>query len=115
VPTDQLLTDQWEACALGRAVSHEEHLRIARVLLRRHGREEATRRLVVGTRANCEAMGAPDRFDETLTRRWSARIADAVEAGDEETFDGFIRRHPEVARSDLLGPPEWKVRELRGR
>lgn len=114
VPDDDLLTDQWEACALRRAVTHEEHLRIARVLLRRHGREEATHRLVVGTRANCETMDAPERFDEALTRSWSAQIADAMEAGDEETFDGFIRLHPELARSDLLGPPAWKAKKLLG-
>ena len=81
--------------------------------MRRHGREEATRRLVDATRANCEAMGAADRFDEALTRLWSAQIADAMEAGDEETFEGFIRLHPELARSDLLGLPEWKTNELR--
>jgi len=113
VLADELLTDHWEECALGRSITHEEHLRIARVLMRRHGREEATRRLVDATRANCEAMGAADRFDEALTRLWSAQIADAMEAGDEETFEGFIRLHPELARSDLLGLPEWKTNELR--
>lgn len=81
---DQRLADQWELCALGRSVAHEEHLRIARVLVRRHGRDEAGRRLVEATRANCQAMDAADRFDEPLAVRWSDLIASVVEAGATE-------------------------------
>src|SRR5665809_10095 len=83
--------------------SHEEHLRIARILVRRHGRNEGTNRLVEGTRCNCEVLDASERFDEVLTERWSARIADSVEAGDGDSFADFIRLHPELQRSDLLG------------
>ena len=108
------MTDEWEAGALGRSISHEEHLRITRILIRRHGREEASRRLIEGTRRICEAMAVPERFDAVLTHRWSERIADAVHRSDEDTFESFIRLHPELLRSDLLGLPAWKARELRG-
>ena len=37
---DERLADAWLGCALGRGISHEEHVRIAFVLLRRHGREQ---------------------------------------------------------------------------
>jgi len=96
---------------LGRSVSHEERVRIARVLIRRHGREEGTRRLAHGVSVNCEAMGVPERFDEDLTVRWTARIADALDAGDGEDFDGFLSLHPELLRGDPLGLPEWLERE----
>lgn len=111
MPADERLADRWEACTLGRSITHDEHVRIARVLVRRHGRGEAARRLVAGTRANCEAMQAADRFDEELTQRWSDRVADAIEEGDGATFGEFLRLHPELARSDLLGPPAWQARE----
>jgi hypothetical protein len=111
---DDGLTNRWASCALGRPITHEEHLRIARLLVHRHGRHHATRRLVDATRANCEAMNAVERFDERLTRRWSERIADAVASGDGATFEDFIAVHPELTRSDLLGPPAWKTPE-RGR
>jgi hypothetical protein len=107
--SDEALVEAWEACSLGRAITHEEHVRIARVLVRQHGAAEAERRLVDGTRRNCEAMDAADRFDEDLTRRWTRRIADAVQDSDAETFDGFIALHPELLMSDLLGPPRWKL------
>ena len=107
---DEELTDQWERCALGRAITHEEHLRIARILVKRHGRHEAPRRLVDGTRANCAAIDATDRFDEHLTRRWGDQIANAIEDGDGEGFEDFIALHPVLARSDLLGPPAWRTR-----
>ena len=106
--TDEELADAWEACVLGRAVSHEEHVRIARTLIRQHGAAAAEQRLVEGTRRNCEAMESPERFDEDLTRRWSRAIVRAAETADAKTFEGFVALHPELLRSDLLGPPAWK-------
>lgn len=111
---DDRLADEWEAGVLGRSVSHEEHVRIARTLVRRHGREDATRRLVEGTRRNCEVMGSPERFDGALTARWSARIADSVETDPGDSFEDFMQLHPDLQRSDLLGPPSWKAQERRG-
>ena len=40
---DERLADAWSACELGRSVTHEEHVRIALVLLRRHGRDDGSR------------------------------------------------------------------------
>jgi hypothetical protein len=106
---DDQVTDQWASCALDRAITHEEHVRIAVVLLRGHARDDAIATLVDDTRRNCEAMGVPERFDEHLTRRWGERIADAVDASDPETFEELIEHHPDLRRSDLLGLPEWKA------
>jgi hypothetical protein len=106
--SDEELAEQWELAALGRSVGHEEHVRIARALVRRYGRADATRRLVAGTLRNCAALGVPERFDEDLTRRWSERIADSVEAGDGPAFEDFVSLHPELLRSDLLGAPAWR-------
>jgi hypothetical protein len=109
---DETLAAEWEACMLGRSISHEEHVRIARVLVRAHGAAEAERRLVEGTRRNCVAMDAADRFDEDLTRRWSRRIADAVAEADGDLFAEFIALHPDLIRGDLLGLPRWKREKL---
>jgi hypothetical protein len=105
--SDDELTDRWEAGPLGRPVDHEERVRIARVLIRRHGPAEAAQRLAHRIRENCNAAGVPERFDRDLTLRWIARIADALGAGDDETFEGFIRLHPELLEADLLGQPDW--------
>lgn len=108
---DDALTDAWEA-TLARPVSHQEHVRVARILVLRHGRDEARSRLVDGTLRNCIGMDAADRFDEALTARWSDRIADCVEANAGDSFSAFAAAHPELLRSDLLGLPAWKGDEL---
>lgn len=104
--TDEL-TDAWEACALGRGITHEEHLRIAWTLLRRHGRQEGGRRIAEGTRRNCAALGVPERFDERLSERWIRALVHALDEGD-DTFEGLMGAHPELAQSDLLGQPSWR-------
>jgi len=111
VTPDETLADEWEQCALGRSITHEEHVRIAFVLLRRHGRDEGIRRVDEGTRRNSAALGAEERYDAELTRRWSDALADAVEETGAEDADELIRAHPELLRSDLFGPPAWKASE----
>jgi hypothetical protein len=106
--TDDDLTDSWES-TLNRPVTHEEHLRIAYTLHRRRGRDEAQRRLLEGTLANCRAMDATDRFDPDLTLSWSDRIATCIDLDDGDgSYAEFIARHPELRASDLLGAPAWK-------
>jgi hypothetical protein len=78
-PGDEQLAESWLACSLGRALSHEEHLRISFVVLRRHGRLEGRRRIAEATRANCIALDAGNRFDSELTDRWTTGLAAALE------------------------------------
>ena len=106
---DEQLTDAWLECALGRGISHEEHLRIAFVLLLRHAPEEALQLLDAGTRRNCAALGVPERYDAALTRRWSEALADAVAATRAADADELFRQRPQLLRSDLLGAPGWKA------
>jgi hypothetical protein len=108
---DSKLADAWLRCALGRGISHEEHVRVAFVLLRRHGRSEGARLILEGTQRNCAALDAPERYDEALTRRWASALADAVEASDAADADTFLRSRPELGRSDLFGLPSWKLEE----
>ena len=105
---DERLADAWSACELGRAITHEEHVRIAVVLLRRHGREEGIRLIDEGTLRNSEALGAADKYDGELTRRWSEALADAVETTGAHDADELIGAHPEFLSSGLFGPPAWK-------
>jgi riboflavin synthase len=103
------LVRAWEAGQLDRSVSHVEHLKIAWELVRRHGREEAERRLVDGTRRNCEGAGVPERFDEGLTRRWAAAVAEAAQRSPSPGFAGFLEAHAELRRGELLGRPSWQL------
>lgn len=108
--TDEELTREWEAARLGRSVTHVEHVRIALVLISRHGRDEGSRRITDGTLRNCIAMQAADRFDRDLTDRWNEALADALETSDAATADEFIREHQAFLNSRLFGLPAWRDR-----
>lgn len=107
--TDEELTDAWEAGAAlhdGVGVNHVEHLRIAWVLHRRHGRQEARRRLLTGTERACAIHGCPEKFDPALTERWARVIADTTERdGFGATAADFFAAHPELLSGRLLGRP----------
>src|SRR5687767_4871033 len=59
---------------------HRDHLRLAWLLLGRHRREEAERRLLEGLRALAEQAGKAERFNAGLTLAWVDLIATAREA-----------------------------------
>lgn len=101
---DEQLAARWER-GLGRPVSHGEHVRIARVLVLRHGREEAERRLLAGTRLNCALEGVPERFDAALTSRWARAIADALDEHGPLDVDALLEREPRLADGRAFGEP----------
>jgi hypothetical protein len=106
--TDEELTDAWEAATVfPRGISHEQHLRIAWVLHRRHGREEARARLMSGTKRACVIHGCPEKYDAALTERWAQAIAEAIERdGAEATARRFLDAHPQLQDGKLLGVPD---------
>jgi hypothetical protein len=100
--SDDELTDAWEAGqVLPGGISHVEHVRIAWVLLQRHGSEEARARLLAGTERACRAHGVPEKFDAELTGRWADVIAGAAERdGLGASAGAFLAAHPELSRGD---------------
>jgi hypothetical protein len=94
--TDEELTDAWLAGEhFAHGISRDQHLRIAWVLMRRHGVADVEEQLVVGTRRACEVHGVPERFDAALTRRWARAIGDLVERdGLGDSAAAFIAAHP---------------------
>jgi len=102
--TDDELTDAWETGAVfPDGVGHSEQLRIAWILHRRHGSDEARRRLLRGTKRACELHGCPEKFDAALTERWAGAIAKAAERdGLGHTSADFLEAHPELRRGDLF-------------
>jgi hypothetical protein len=107
IGTDDELTDRWEAgIEFPGGTSHRDHVRIAWVLDRRHGPDEARRRLLSGTKRACEVHLSPENFDAALTERWARAIAGAAERdGLGRTADHFITTHPELLQGDQFGAP----------
>jgi hypothetical protein len=113
--TDDELTDTWEAgTAFRGGISHLQHIRIAWILHRRHGHEEARARLLSGTKRACEVHGSPDKFDADLTERWARAIAETIDRdGPGATADEYLAAHPDLRRGDLLGQPRRAPRDER--
>ena len=78
-------------------VGHREHVRLAWLYLRRHGRAGAEQRLLTGLRALAAAAGKPDKFNAALTLDWVARIDAAAGAlAPDHSFDDLLVHHPEL-------------------
>jgi len=100
--TDEELTDAWESgVVFAGGITHEQHVRIARVLHLRHG-AKASIRLLVGTQRACATHGCPEKFDVELTRRWSQAVGSAVAVDAGTDGDEFLAIHPLLRRSDLF-------------
>jgi L-amino acid N-acyltransferase len=70
-----------EACTIAKECwSHADHLRVALVYVRRHGRVDALERMRASLQRFIAAVGARDvGYHETITRAWLALVADFVD------------------------------------
>jgi hypothetical protein len=79
------------------AFGHREHVRLAWLYLRRHGRAGAEQRLLAGLRAFAAAAGKPGKFNALLTLAWVARIdAAAAALPADHSFDDLLVHCPEI-------------------
>lgn len=73
--------------------NHLSNLRVAWLMLTRHGAEAGLQETHRAIRRRAERMGSP--WDPELTRRWFERVAETNPcAGD--VFDQFVADHPEL-------------------
>jgi len=105
---DAAFLGRFEACTIPLAEwTHRSHLRVAWTYLRRHGLDEAARRMGAGIRRYNAAQGLPDTLDsgyhETLTVAW-LRIIDATMRwhGPETDATAFLEKHTQLHSKALL-------------
>ncbi len=79
---------------------HRGHLRVAWLQLRRHGTDEACRRVCTGIRALATRFGAPEKFNHTLSEALVRIMATRLK--EHEDFDAFLQANPDLV-SDCLG------------
>lgn len=92
---------KYEAFALSE-FSHEDHLRMAYLYARRGGIPAAVsgaRRI----RLFAEALGAPEKYHDTLTVAWARVVGHFALSTPEASFAAFLEAHPQLLRRDLLG------------
>jgi hypothetical protein len=74
---------------------HRDHLRLAWLVARRHGREAAAGIVAAGLRRYAAAHGHAAAYHETMTRLWAALVAHAAEPRSGiDDFDRFLAAHP---------------------
>jgi hypothetical protein len=76
------------------AFRHRDHLRLAWLVVRRHGAEAATGIVAAGIRRYAEAHGHGAAYHETLTRFWTTLVAHAADRAGADDFDGLLAAHP---------------------
>jgi hypothetical protein len=94
-----LLAGFTDATLPGAAFGHREHVRVAFLFLRAHADfgaaavafRAALRRFVA-------ALGAADRYHETLTWAYLALVHEHMHGHDDGDSPAFLRRCPELAR-----------------
>ena len=81
---------------------HRDHLRLAWVLVRLTGVDEATRRITSGIRYFATLHGQAGKYHETMTQFWVRIVAHAVAARPEiSTFDAVLAAFPRLLEKDL--------------
>lgn len=105
---DDAWVARFEACEIPlEEWNHRAHLRVAWTYLRRHGLEEATKRMRAGILRFNASKGVPDGLDqgyhETLTVAW-LRILDAMMRvnGPEADAAAFFEKHTQLHSKALL-------------
>jgi hypothetical protein len=81
---------------------HRDHLRLAWVLVRLTGEEQAMKRVTSGIRYFATQHGQAEKYHETMTRFWVLPVGHMVaERPDITTFDEFLVAFPMLLEKDL--------------
>ncbi|SES84523.1 hypothetical protein [Stigmatella erecta] len=88
----------------GDRFGHREHLRLGWLCLKALGFEAGLERIRGLVRHYAMALGAAEKFHETMTRAWAERMQVALEETPAcGAFEAFLTAHPELLDSKLLG------------
>lgn len=103
----------------GEHFGHRDHLRIAWLVIERHGPEVAAEVVGPKLKAMAVAAGVAPLYNETMTRFWIRLIAHVREATGATTIDEAIEKVPMVldknlaqrhwSRTSMFGPEARKV------
>jgi hypothetical protein len=90
-----------EVLSSGGRFGHREHLHLAWLAVRRHGRAAAAEMIADGIRQTARYAGAPQKYHATMTGAWIALVAHHVPDGPDD-FDGFLEHFPRLLDKRLL-------------
>ncbi|HEY2014387.1 MAG TPA: hypothetical protein VGH38_12845 [Bryobacteraceae bacterium] len=110
--TDEEFIAELENCRLpNESFRHRDHLRLAWIYLRRHGKIGAPSRIAQSIRRYATHHGKPERYHETITQAWLVLMSDACAgAAEGSTFECVLAAFPPLLEKDLLA--KFYSREL---
>lgn len=85
----------------GERFGHYDHLRIAWLVIERHGPELATEIVGQNLKAMAMAAGVAPLYNETMTRFWMKLIAHVSDSAGAKTIDEAIQRVPMLLDKNL--------------
>lgn len=102
--TDRELVERFEACTL-EEFHHADHVRVAWIMLREMPLDDALARFITSLKRFAAAGGAPQKYDEALTRRYILLIHQRMTAGNGMAWEEFAGANPDL----LTWPPPTKL------
>lgn len=95
--TDDEFVQAFEGARLpAEQFTHAGHVRAAWWYLRRYPLGEALARFSVALRRYATALGAPEKYHETVTVAWVLVIADRLGGARDLPWDQFAAAHPDL-------------------
>ncbi len=92
-----------EVAPPGAAFRHRQHIHLAFITVRRHGRARAAELISRWIRHIAAYERAPQKYNATVTRAWTQIVAHHVTADPSVTdFEAFAERNPALLDKRLL-------------
>ena len=104
--SDEELEQQFESFKLKPGLfSHEAHLRLAYIHIRKYGRARAEQQMCDQIRGYAESLGVFDKFNKTVTIASVKAMDHFMKKAKSDNFRDFIKEFPRLLTNfkDLLG------------
>lgn len=98
--TDDEIEQQFERCTFKPSMfSHEAHLRLAYIHIRKYGLKQAEENMVNQIKGYAEYYGAKDKFNKTVTIAAVKAMHHFMEKAGSDSFKGLINEFPGLKTS----------------
>ncbi|HEV2688506.1 MAG TPA: hypothetical protein VGV35_08120 [Bryobacteraceae bacterium] len=101
---DQEFATAFEGCEIPNdQFRHCDHIRLAWIYLRQHGRPQAGARIIESIRRYAVHNGAPHKYHQTITIAWMDLVHNAMQSlPDTASFEDLLAAFPELLQKSTL-------------
>lgn len=100
---DEAFVRAFENCEIaGESFRHADHVRLAWILVTKHGLSGAEQRFCEGLKRLASHLGVSEKFHLTVTLAWLRAVAARVEPDRADAFAAWIALHPSLLNRGFL-------------